>query len=226
MSDATTSDLPDAAAIGLRTERHLKMLERLSEIGMVLAEEIGREALAEPDEAQPRRSMSDLALVFARVSHAVRQTIALEARLASDAQARDARAEKARVEAELDCRREEARLSRGRRKAEVRAVVATVIEVERSECVRDLILHKLDARLEREDEDGDLFTRPLGEAIASICRDFALSPDWSEWDADWVPAATAYDAWRDPVDADVDDDPDGTALFAALDEITQGRRPP
>ena len=230
MDEAANPAACDAAGVDPRTARHLAVLERLSEIGMALAEEIGREALAEPEEGQPRRSPGDLALVFARVSRAVRQTIALEARLASDAQVRETRDQARRDEAELGRQREEARRVRVERKSQVRDVVAAVIEIERSKCVRDLALDKLDTRLEREDEDGDLFTRPLGEAIAGLCRDLGLSTDWSEWDADWAPAAAAFSAWRDPVDADEDDDPegdpDGAALFAALDAIHERRQPP
>lgn len=189
MSTATAPAIPDAptdaptdAPVDARTARHLRMLERLSEIGMELAEAIGREALAEPGEGEVRRSAGDRGPVFARVARAVRQTVALEARLANDAQTREARL----GQAERADRQAETRRARARREAEVRDIVQTVIEAETSDCVHSSFRGALDARLDREDDDSDLADLPLGEAVARVCRDLGLDPDWSDWDADWA----------------------------------------
>ncbi|HEX4260480.1 MAG TPA: hypothetical protein VHY76_05220 [Acetobacteraceae bacterium] len=76
-----------------RTARHLAMLRELSEIGMALARAIGEQALAaletpSPSDPQavptaPAPNRTDPGLAFARVARAVRQCIALEARIAA-----------------------------------------------------------------------------------------------------------------------------------------------
>ena len=72
-------------------EGQLVMLTKLAQVGMELAEAVGREAQAAPIEA---------GLAFARVARAVRMTIALQSRLAKDLAALDRAdhmAEKART---------------------------------------------------------------------------------------------------------------------------------
>ena len=59
-------------------ERRLAMLERLAEIGMALAEEIGARNVNAPYHPEPRH---DPARSFAAVSRAVRLTLALEVRI-------------------------------------------------------------------------------------------------------------------------------------------------
>ena len=185
------------AAHEARTERQLGMLQRLAELAMAMAEAIGEEALAArpipgqtpgDGEGGPRRSPADLAAVFTGVSRAVRQTIALEARLMSDGVGREARA----GQVELERRREDARAALRRRRIEVRDIVQAVIEAESDDCIHSSLRRTLDARLERETDDSDILDLPLGEAVARICRDLGLSPDWLGWDADW--ATEALDA--------------------------------
>ncbi|HEX4261970.1 MAG TPA: hypothetical protein VHY76_12810, partial [Acetobacteraceae bacterium] len=77
-----------------RTARHLAMLRELAGIGMALARALGEQALAalappapetpEPAPAPAPPSRTDPGLAFARVTRAVRQTIALEARIVAD----------------------------------------------------------------------------------------------------------------------------------------------
>ncbi len=79
-----------------RTERLLAMLQRLAEIGMQLAERAAGQAFAEPpprpDSApRSRRQGPDPRYVFIRLSRFVRETIALEARLAAGIIPRSAR---------------------------------------------------------------------------------------------------------------------------------------
>ena len=73
-----------------RTERHSSVLRELAEIGMDLARALRTHAVAEPDAARA----ADVGLVFSRVSRAIRQTVALEARLDAD---RETRAERAQA---------------------------------------------------------------------------------------------------------------------------------
>ncbi len=71
-----------------RSERLLAMLQRLADMGMQLAERAAEQALAEPpprpeSAAQPRRRGPDPRYAFIRLARFVRDTIALEARLAA-----------------------------------------------------------------------------------------------------------------------------------------------
>jgi hypothetical protein len=70
-----------AAAI-LHAERRLRLLEELAEIGMDLARALHREVLAEPAKQAARETplFGDPADAFARLSHAIRLILALEAR--------------------------------------------------------------------------------------------------------------------------------------------------
>ncbi len=76
---------PDEAAA--RTARHLAMLEELATIGMALARALGEQALRALDPpapgapADPPPGRGDPTLAFTRIARAVRQTIALEARI-------------------------------------------------------------------------------------------------------------------------------------------------
>lgn len=89
MTDA--AEALDAAI--LRAERRLRLLEELAEIGMDLARALHREALAEPAEHAARETpfFGDPADAFARLSHAIRLILALEAR--TDEALRELRAE-------------------------------------------------------------------------------------------------------------------------------------
>jgi len=80
-------DAPDLAEdrVKARAAEREAMLRRLADIGMemaeALAEELRDRRAAPPDNAGTRPSVADLSLAFNRVSRAVRQTLALEARL-------------------------------------------------------------------------------------------------------------------------------------------------
>jgi hypothetical protein len=65
-----------------RAERHGRVLQELTELGMNLARAVSAEAtVADPAKA------NELALAFSRIARAVRQTLALEAKLAEERQA-------------------------------------------------------------------------------------------------------------------------------------------
>ena len=63
-----------------RALRQMRMLEELAEIGMKLARAVERR-IEEKLSADAEDGDAGLALVFSRISRAVRQTIALESRL-------------------------------------------------------------------------------------------------------------------------------------------------
>ena len=115
----------------------MRGLEELTEIGMQLVRAVRDQAL----DAPPERA-AELALTFSRVARAIRQTVALEARLARDAetQAQDAadRRERRAVGERFDLIQ--------RRKAQVRDAVERAIETDAAD--REHLLDDLYERLE------------------------------------------------------------------------------
>jgi hypothetical protein len=176
-----------------RTERHLRILEDLAEIGMDLARTVQRQA---HEQAAAGSGAADLGLVFSRIARAVRQTVALEARLAEDRQTKTA--------AQI-ARQSHARATRRRR--DVQVVVEQAIEADAADSdVEDLLLD-LEERLVDYD-DTDFSDRPVGELVARICRDLGVTPDWSLWDdEDWAIEETAARPRGSPYAAHDPDNP-------------------
>jgi len=178
----------------------------------VVAETEAAEAAAEAGEpeAAPRRgAVVDPALSFSRLSRAVRLTLALEAqtyRQIEDASARsEARARAANDDApgddaptqdefmtpdgQIDYLAIRRRLNpqiHGETDFETRRAVEETIEA--STCDPDEVERlktELKERLETEDPEDVFFNRthwPIGEAIALICQDLGLDPDWDRWE--------------------------------------------
>ena len=150
----------------------MRVLEELAEIGMQLARAVRDEALEAPTERA-----AELALTFSRVARAVRQTVALEARLARDAetQAQDAadRRERRAAGERFDLVR--------RRKAQVRDVVERAIESDAADSDREHLLDDLYERLEDDLYDADFAEQPVGELIARICKDLGVAVDPGLW---------------------------------------------
>jgi hypothetical protein len=182
-----------ACAGEARRERQLGMLQELAEIGMEMARAVRDEVLARADaagegaEAPARASpfgAADLGLVYSRIARAVRQSIALETRVAEGI-------EKARVERE---RRgvEAARRGLERRQADIRDFVAQAVEAEAAERKTpdegvERLLDDLDERLADGDYDDVLADAPIAELVARICLDLGVTPDWRIWDdQDWA----------------------------------------
>jgi hypothetical protein len=147
-SSTAPADLTEA-----RTERHLRLLAELAELGMTLA----RTVVAQAEDGAE--------LAFARIARAVRQTLALEARLAEEGQLR---------------RERQAREHKHQREAKVRRMVETTIEADADESDIDDLLYDLNERLADLD-DTDFTHRPLIEVVASICQDLGVTFDPSQW---------------------------------------------
>jgi hypothetical protein len=183
--DPTPSPEPSCACRAgevTRIARQLARLEELAEIGMDLARQVRREALAEPrEDGPPARPVADLALVFSRISRAVRQTLALEARLAADHQAELAAGRHILREAAHAL---QTRLVRDQKRAQVRVIAAEAIEAEIHEDCRAQVLAEMDERLDAYDdlERDDLERRPVGALVAEICRALGVPVDWSLWE--------------------------------------------
>ncbi len=165
--------------------RHQRMLQELAEIGMELARVVlsaAREQAAAGDEAGLKTDVGDPALVFSRISRAVRQTLALEAKVVEDRLHRERMAD-----AYYDQRKAEAARRAVRRKDEVKGLVEEAIEADFEGSDAERLLADLHERLDDPADDADFGHRPLGVLIARICRDLGVTPDWSLWeDEDWA----------------------------------------
>jgi hypothetical protein len=187
-------DAPEAFAYGAthgRTEQRLAMLRELSEIGMRLARGVERQA------ETPETASGDLGLAFSRIARAVRQTLALEARLKGE---REARVQEERAMRDQQLARA-TRSSIGRRSKLVRRAVGQAIEADAGEHDFEQLFDDLDERL-ADREDDDFLDRPVSELVARICKDLGVTVDWSLWkDEDWALAESAARAKPPPDDA-------------------------
>jgi hypothetical protein len=210
----------------LRAERRLRMLEELAQIGMNLARALERQALAAadpvdpaepaaPDAAEasasraptPNTPAGDPSVAFARISRAIRLTLALEAR--TDEQLRALRAGvAAEVEAQRVAARNraagEATAHSQARRDEVERLVweAAEREVENLEAL-DSVLEALEERLNDDEAYFHLERAPLRETVERLCADLELTPDWSLWEGEgWTPEApfsrSRFSIWSRP----------------------------
>jgi hypothetical protein len=179
MHDAATSPDEDPCACTACTAcaaagaRQTRMLEELSEIAMDLARALGAQALAVAAEDPPRAA--ELSLAFTRMARTVRQTLALEARLRQQVEARDLRLEAER-------RTRAARAANNQRKLQVAEIAREAIEAGVADDGVGEALAELYERLG--DDEVDFTDRPIGALVAKICRDLGVSPDWSQWAAE------------------------------------------
>lgn len=179
-----SSSHPSADPSAPRNETRLAMLRELADIGMALVRGLpGQSAEAETNRA-------DLGLQFARISRAVRQTLALEERMEADGLDREAALQR-RLAAERAA--EEKRLATERRcrvtlhRREVGERVEQLFDAQ----VDDGDAEDLHERIaewtydyRETDDDAD---RSIPELIAQICKALGLAPDWSLWaDEDWA----------------------------------------
>lgn len=183
------SDDPHVAAAIARAEQRRARLERLSEIGMALAEQVGAHAAAAMA-AVNEEAGGDPARAFATVSRAVRMTLALEARFDDQIMAmrrgqlpapRGYRSMPADKAGEAEAAHMVARQPDPRRDRADKAVREAIhLEVETITHARE----KIDALNERlfDSEAYDvLLDMPVRETVAAICADLGLNPDWDLW---------------------------------------------
>jgi hypothetical protein len=152
-------------------QRHGRTLARLTELGLALAERTQAQAVAALDAEDPKAA-ADLGLTFHRISRSVRQSIALEAKLARDA----ARAEQ---DAAAETERKRTAILRDpvamlRRKAAVQEAIEKVIWNEREGEEADDLLDLLETRLTVGGFDDDFCLEPLEDHIARLCADLGL----------------------------------------------------
>jgi hypothetical protein len=182
----------DAPGPDSRRQQRLRMLREIAEIGIRLARGVERQA------EEPEATAGDVALKFSRIARAVRQTLALEARLEEEF------AEAVRhEEVERDwARGQQARAPIDRRSRLVRRAVAQAIEADaEDEDQEERLFEALDERLCDREDDDDFLDRPIGELVAMICKTLGVSVDLSLWeDEDWAVAEAAARAEPPPED--------------------------
>jgi hypothetical protein len=201
---------PDASVV--LAESRLRMLRRLAEIGMELAE---RTLNTETAAAEKGRDPADS---FARLSRAIRLTLILEAK--TEAELRDLRAGVVRVREEERIRTAERHEAAATKEAQERAVkvrelVAEAAEFEIADAYefagRYVALHE---RLDEDPAYEDLSGRPLRETVERLCKDLMLTPDWSRWDGEgWIkqegaPKRHRYSIFNQPSAVPLLDDDD------------------
>ena len=164
---------PRPGGFSERAERHLRMLAELAEIGMELARQVGRQALDGGAEVD-----GDPGLKFARIARAVRQTVALEARLDSEARALEQQGAAARASREAAQRaRVQQQKMRVKRLVEEAISGATGREADPDDA--ESLRLDLDERLEDPDIEAELGWRPIGVIFAGICQDLGIKADLS-----------------------------------------------
>ena len=191
-SDVSDPENPHVAAAIARAERRRAVLERLSEIGMNLAEQIGAHSAASMAAVNEERGC-DPSRAYATVSRAVRMTLALEARVDGEILAlrrgelpapRRCRALGAVEIAQPESPRPVAKAPDPRRDRAGDAVREAVhLEAKSIDEARET-LDALNERLFDSEAYDVLLNLPLRDAVAAICADLGLSPDWSLWTED------------------------------------------
>ena len=171
-------------------ERHRRMLQRLLEIAMTLAEGVEQEAVAQQAGDQPSPGV-DPTLKLSRVSRCIRLTMALEMKTCEALRARQAGfavecEERRKARADQVRLAEDARLLR--REQTVHEVMDEIIRAEHPDREdREAVEEECYALLNDDEDYEDMLYRPIGETIARLCKDLDLTPDWSQWaDEDWA----------------------------------------
>jgi len=218
--DRPVSDVNDPSRE--RRERHGRILTELADIGMNLARALERRAVALAEAAEAadtpvagaaeaaREDAGVMALAFSRVAKAVRQTLALEARLADRAAPPGlGPADPAAIEAEARARR---RAGGDISRLAAADILERSIEAETEGAETERLLADLYERL-RDDQDMEVFAdRSVGEIVNAVRHDLGLPPDDTDWEAECE--AEAADAFGSP------------ALASLWPGAARGRWPP
>jgi hypothetical protein len=197
-------------------QRRMDMLMSLAETGMEMAEGVRRQAAVLPviesatlEQGDARQlyaaekaicARRELALIYQRVSRAVRQTLALHAKFEDEHLTRYEKIRAAQQAA--DKLAANSALWRNRKLAE--RAVARLIETENDDAGAEgnegadeaevsLLREALHERLDDYEALDELDGKSVGEIIARICRDLGVEPDWSLWqDEPWAGDEAGY----------------------------------
>jgi len=192
---------------GVRAEQLLRVLARLTELGMVLAEKLVAQATAPEttDDAAPIDS-GEVGAAFAKISRGVRMTVMLESKLLKERRLRRDGLEAAH-EAKLQAMREarwakelaeaeaEERERIVKRESAIDEAVKDVIRAERPEGYeRERLFERLKAcwTIDWSDYSSVYIDNggedvPISKQIAAFCKALGLTPDWNRWkDSFWA----------------------------------------
>jgi hypothetical protein len=185
--DSSPDRVEDAAPD--RAAERFAMLRELADIGMEMARALQSEVRAQAveDAAEPPQSVAELGLAFSRVSRAVRQTLALEARLEDDRLDRE-RAAKAAEDAQSQSNSE---LSDRAARVKARLMQLLHPDRERDHQWDDDWDEDLNDEPDAEPGEGFVSDRPAADVVAGVCGDLGLEPDLSLWTGEDSVAASA-----------------------------------
>lgn len=187
----SSEDRPGEAWARAVLQHQVDILGELAEIGLDIARAAGRKA-AQCGETPSPDGADNTAMAYARVARAVRLTLMLQAKLVTDIRRLDA-AEDGRIAEIQDA---EARSEpEYRHKVRVERIVERVALAAHGddEDKVDALMREAGERLDDDDIYRDILTRPVGELVASLCRDLNLDPDW---------AKLAQEAWAQDEESD------------------------
>jgi len=204
-------------AIDQRALRRVRTLDRLGDHGMDLVEGMKRDALAPAAPAAAPQTdpapaaaaaeavaarWASYALIYARLARAVRQSLALAGKLDVDsetrraqglqaAQAGKARAAQAAARPDpinVQTQADDVRRARREEAAEIiTPLLEDAVDALDDPVRAERLYDSLYERLDDPDDTVGLMDRPMGQVVASICRDLGLTPDWKAWsEEDWA----------------------------------------
>ena len=223
-------------------EFRMTALERLTERGLTLLDEVQRRATDQDAPAFAAKAEGDLGLTYSRIAKAVRQSLALHARFEDEfcktAEQRQAEAAaKQAAEAQRAASAKAGRKAHQKRQVKKAVKLAMDIDFDAAEArgeqldYADLYVD-LHERLDDYDDYSDFGRLPVGAVVENICRvmgiefnpalwqdepwavaEMAEKPEGSPF-AEWQPSAPerANDADGDPDDPGEDDEDDPYGL--------------
>ena len=194
-----------------REARQLEGLAELATMALSLARTVHRQVEARQavaDEVSPEavQALGSLGTAYARAARTLRQTWALENRIAEARRKRLLGIETARAEvagkAAPTAYDAEAWAASGRNftAMEAHAILDEMIEAEHDDDDTALRLHNEAYEHLMDAKDDEAFPdRPMGEIVASIAKALGLNPDWNAWRyEDWAEEDAEAKAWGSP----------------------------
>jgi hypothetical protein len=166
-----SAELSAAGPEAGRRARHLRILADLADIGMELVQHVRQRALAE--EAPPE---ADPVLAFARLAKAVRQTVALEAKVAAGGFDAPSPVSRSAAPSEGAFRPWD-----GKMKAKVRLKVEETIACGAEPGDAEDLLRDLNERLDDPEYGDEMSDRPIGMAVALICGALGVRADLKDF---------------------------------------------
>ena len=173
-ADIDTPEMVEAAAAVERSERDMKVLDRLVELGMDLAEAIARNAKASLDGAGAPGAppAQDPTGPFNRMAQTIRRTLALRAKLIEGigTEGSGLATQRAARRAKLDIDHRQAM------EAAIRLTFSDAVDFELDAKETERLLMDLEERLFCDEQFSDFVERPVGETVAKLIAAMGLDP--------------------------------------------------